>query len=364
MSGEKTLEPTEHKLQEARKKGQVPVSKDLAHCLTVGLGMELAFALEKLARKKLAELFDLALRGSHNNFETIFSNLLIASGTILLVGMVIFAISNIVLSLFGYWGQFGVLFSATPITPDFNKLNPVTNVKNIVSERKLMETLLAVGKLLVFGLVTYLLTRSELPAIVTMAGGDPPMAYAATVDILHGLFRILIGISIFLAVIDLFVQRRAHTKQNRMNFEEMFREYKELEGDPWVKGERKALARSLATSDPVSKTEGANAVVVNPTHFAVAMLFDPKSKPVPVICAKGRDEVARAMIQRAHDKGIPVIRHVWLARTLYATAKEDRPIPRPLFDPVALVYSVIEQMKEQGGSYLELDSSEQPPRNI
>ena len=364
MSGEKTLEPTQHKLEEARKKGQVPVSRDLAHCLTVGLGMELAFALEKITRKQLAELFDVALRGPKNNFDAIFSNLLIVSGTILLISMVVFAISNIVLSLFGYWGQFGVLFSSKPIAPDFNKLNPVSNVKNIISERKLMETLLAIGKLIVFGLVTYLITRSELPAMVTMAGGDPLMAYSASIEILQGLFRMLIGISIFLAVIDLFVQRRAHIKQNRMNFEEMFREYKEMEGDPWVKGERKALARSLANSDSVSKTEGANAVVVNPTHFAVAMLFDPKSKPVPVICAKGRDEVARAMIQRANDKGIPVIRHVWLARTLYATAKEGRPIPRPLFDPVALVYSVIEQMKEQGGSYLELDSSEQPPRNM
>ena len=184
MAGEKRFDPTKHKLKEIRKKGQVPASKDLAHCLTVGAGMEIAFLLEKLARERVTELFNLALRGANNDFDAIFSNIVTASGIVLLLGAIVFALSNILLSIIGYWGQFGVLFSSTPISPDFNKLNPVTNVKNIISERKLVESLLSIGKLAIFGLCTYMVTRSELPALVAMAGGDPTMTYAASVAIL------------------------------------------------------------------------------------------------------------------------------------------------------------------------------------
>jgi type III secretion protein U len=364
MAGEKTLEPSDHKLEQARKKGQVPVSKDFAHCIVFGVGLELTFALEATVRKQMSQLFDLALSASRNNFQDIFSNILVVSGTILFLSFLVFAIANVVLGVLGYWGQFGVLFSATPVTPDITKLNPINYFQNIFTEKKLFEIVSSLSKMGVFGLMAYVITLSELPDIVMLASGDLSMIYAASVTLIHGLLRVLVGISIVLAVIDFFVQRRAHIKQNRMDFEEMFREYKEMEGDPEVKGARKQIAYELANSDPVSNTENANAVVVNPTHFAVAMLFDPQKAPVPIVCAKGCDDVARAMIGRAQQKSIPVIRHVWLARTLYATAKEKKTIPRSLFDPVALLYSVVEQMKEQGGKYFELDNSERPPNNI
>ena len=128
--------------------------------------------------------------------------------------------------------------------------------------------------------------------------------------------------------------------------DEIKREYKESEGDPMVKGTRKQLAREWANEQPAARTESANAVVVNPTHFAVALLYDPEAAPVPLVLAKGKDEIAHAMIARAHQLGIPVLRHVWLARTLYATGRPDTVIPKASYEAVAHVYAVIQEMIE------------------
>lgn len=358
---EKTLAPTPHRLQDARKNGQVPISRDLASCVLLGLGVETVFALEALCRDRFSELVDLSLRAPGGDFTTVLSGMAAASGTLLFLSFLVFLGIGVVAGVLGYWGQFGVLFSAKPLTPSFDKINPVNTLKNIFSRKKLMEVVIAICKLVAMGLLSYVVIRSELPDLVGLAGGGPGHAYAAALAMLRGLFHILFGLSVFLAVFDFIVQRQAHTRQLRMSFEEVVRENKENEGDPLIKGARRELAFEWLNADPVSQTENANAVVVNPTHFAVAMFFDPEKSPVPTVCAKGRDEVARAMIRRAHEKGIPVIRHVWLARTLFATAKEKTAIPRALFDPVALLYSVVEQLEAQGGGYLELDGSEHPP---
>jgi type III secretion protein U len=148
--------------------------------------------------------------------------------------------------------------------------------------------------------------------------------------------------------------------------EEIKREYRESEGDPMVKAMRKAIARSLAQQGPVAKTQDADAVVVNPTHFAIAMVYDTELAQVPVVLAKGKDEVAQAMIECARSLGIPVIRHVWLARTLYSTGKADTVIPKASYEAVAHVYAVINELKEMGhlDKEVELESLGDPPSSM
>lgn len=358
---EKTLDPTDHKLREARKKGQVPISRDLATCLIITAGIETAFALEQACRRQWAELMDLALRGPGLNFASVVDALLTSSGMLFGASCAIFLVVIVVSSVVGYWGQFGVMFSTHTLIPDINKLSPAATLAMIFSTRKLGEIGIAMFKLTAVGVLAYAVIRSELPAMAGLASGSPDQAYNATVTMLRGLFHVVLMALVFLSVVDFLVQRHAFTKGQRMDFEEVVREHKENEGDPLIKSARRGLAFEMLNSDPVSKTAKANAIVVNPTHFAVALLFDPESQPVPMVCAKGADEVAQAMIRCAQARGIPVIRHVWLARTLFAVAKEDKVVPKTLFDPVALVYSVVEQLRLQGSSYCELDNSGRPP---
>ncbi len=359
---EKNLDPTAHKLKESREKGQVAVSKDLANCLLLLLGVEAAFGLEKMARANLAQLFDHAFRSPQFDFHDIFSSMLGAMATLLAIAFAIFALITIVAGVVGYWGQFGVLIAPDPLIPSPDKINPAATLKQIFSKKKLNEMLIAILKMVGFCILTYLIVRSELPKIVNLAGGNPTQIYVAAMALLQGLFRVLLLLSLILAVLDFFAQKAGHIAELKMSIDEVIREHKENEGDPLMKNMRRQIGMEILNADPVTETQQANAVVVNPTHFAVAMLFDPEGGiSVPVVCAKGAGPIAKAMIECATERGIPVIRHVWLARTLYATAKERKPIPHNMFDPVALVYSVVEQLKLHGMDYMVLDESENPP---
>lgn len=358
---EKNLDPTDHKLKEARKKGTVPVSRDVASCLVVTVGVETAFALEELCRSQWSELMDLALRAQGMDFHTVLNALVVSSTTLLGTVAAIFLLAIVAAALLGYWGQFGVVFSTHPLIPRFDKINPKSMLALIFSTQKLGELGISIFKMVAIGLLSYSVIRSELPAVAGLASGSALQAYLGAVAMLRGLFHVILGALIVLALADFLVQRHAYIKQQRMDFEEVTREHKENEGDPLIKSARRGLAFEMLNNDPVSNTENANAIVVNPTHFAVALFFDPKLQPVPLVCAKGANEVAKAMIRCAHARGIPVIRHVWLARTLFAVAKENKVVPRTLFDPVALIYSVVEQLRLQGSTYCELDNTGDPP---
>jgi type III secretion protein U len=258
----------------------------------------------------------------------------------------------------GHWGQFGILVAPGILTPNLGKLNPMSGIKNLVSLKKVAEVALSLGKVLVLGLVTYMMVRAELPALVTLAGGTPADIYLQFIGLLHALFRALALVCTVIALIDFAVQRHFQTKSLMMSKEDIKREHRNAEGDPMVKGQRRQLAHELADAPAVEQTDGANAVVVNPTHFAVAMRYDADSTPVPLVLAKGKDEVAQAMIRRAHAQGIPVIRHVWLARTLYATGGAGRPVPRASYTAVAHVYAVVQALAEGAMAVpLELESA-------
>jgi type III secretion protein U len=205
--------------------------------------------------------------------------------------------------------------------------------------------------------------KAELPTIVHLAAGAPNDAYFGFIAMLRGIFHALVGLCIVAGIVDLGIQKAFHKKDLMMDKEEIKREYKESEGDPMVKGQRKQLARQWANESPSAKTQKANAVVVNPTHFAVAMFYDADEAMVPVVLAKGKDEIAQAMIRTAREHQIPVIRHVWLARTLYATAQADSVIPKSSYEAVAQVYAVVNELvaMRDTGREVELESLGEPP---
>jgi type III secretion protein U len=299
---EKTEQPTGKALEDARDKGQVAVSRDLARLVALGVMGEVAFAGEPACRAALLHLLTLPLLQIGQPFAGALGQLL-ASAAVLLAGVFgVCLLAVTVAAVAGNWGQFGILVAPDILTPKLDKLDPVNGLKNLVSLKKLAEVGLSLGKVLLLGLVTYVMVRAELPALVTLAGGTPSGIYLQGVQLLHALFRALGLVCAVLALIDFAVQRHFQTKSLMMSKEDIKREYRDAEGDPMVKGQRRQLAQELADSPAVEQTDGANAVVVNPTHFAVAMLYDAESTPVPLVLAKGKDEVAQAMIRRAHAR--------------------------------------------------------------
>ncbi|WP_296555969.1 type III secretion system export apparatus subunit SctU [Pigmentiphaga sp.] len=355
MSEDKNEEPTDKKIEDAKKKGQIAVSRDLARLATLVVVAEIAFATAGLWRGAISGLMTGGIGAVGQDFSTAMQNQLMSALILLAVVFFAFFIICPVVALAAHWGQFGVLVATEALEPKFDKLNPVNGLKQIISKKKLVELLTTVLKSVLIALLSYSLIRGQLPNIVSLAGGTPGDTYQAFVTLLQSIFHVIVVVCLILGVIDFAVQKYFHKKELMMDKEEIKREHKESEGDPMVKGQRKQLARQWANETPAARTESANAVVVNPTHFAVAMFYDANEAMVPVVLAKGRDDVAQAMIRRAHECGIPVIRHVWLARTLYATCREDTVVPRASYQAVAQVYAVVHELVAQGDVQREVE---------
>lgn len=366
MSDEKNEEPTDKKIEDAREKGQIAVSRDLARLATLVVVAESAFATEPLWRDSLDGLFALGIASVGRPFEAAMWDMLQAAGALLLVVFCTCLLVCIVVAVAAHWGQFGVLIAVETITPKFDKLNPVNGFKQLFSKKKLIELLITVGKAALIGWTVYALARSALPAIVQLSTGEPKDVYYAFIAVLKSIFHTVVIVCLGLAAIDFAMQKHFHKKELMMDMEEIKREYKESEGDPMVKGQRKQLARQWANEAPVERTDDANALVVNPSHFAVAMFYDPDAGMVPQVLAKGRDATAQAMMARARLRGIPIIRHVWLARTLYASCKADMEVPRTSYEAVAQVYAVVLELMREGmaGGEVELESHGEPPRGM
>lgn len=342
---EKTEKPTDKSLQDAREKGTVAVSRDLARVLPLALLGELAFAFEGWCRAAVQGLMELALARIGAPFAHARGEIVTEAFMLLLPVFAVCLVAIVVAAVAGNWGQFGILIAPGVLTPSIDKLNPANGVKQLFSMRKVVEVGISLVKVSLVGLVTWVLIRDALPTLVSFAGGTPTGIHEGLVALMRAQFRTLVGICLVLALIDYAVQRHFTIKSLMMSLDDIKREYKNSEGDPQVKGQRRQLAQELASTPAEASTADADAVVVNPTHFAIAMRYDAATTPVPLVLAKGRDEVAQAMIRRAHALGIPVIRHVWLARTLYATGVAARPVPRATYAAVAHVYAVIEELQ-------------------
>jgi type III secretion protein U len=145
-------------------------------------------------------------------------------------------------------------------------------------------------------------------------------------------------------VLDFVVQRLIFLKEQKMSMDEVKREYKEMEGDPQIKGERKAIAREIAMSDPKPAVQTATAVVVNPTHYAVALRYAPNECGLPYIVAKGVDGEAALIREAAQQAGVPIIGNPPLARALYKVDLKGT-VPEPLLEAVAIVLHWAEQSR-------------------
>ncbi|NRR30415.1 type III secretion system export apparatus subunit SctU [Oxalobacteraceae bacterium] len=345
MSGQKTEQPTPRKLDDARAKGQVAVSKELARLVVLVAVAETVFATETLWREAVFSLFELSLLRIGQPFPAALEELLAAATTLLLLVFLLFWIVCGAAATLTYWGQFGILISGQAIVPTFDKLNPLKGIQQLFTMKKLLELLLALGKAALIGSIVYLLVRAELPAIIGLSGGAPKDIFHGFMSLLRAVFHSVVVVCLCLGLIDFFVQKHFHTRQLMMDMEEIKKEHKETEGDPQLKGQRRQLARELAASDPVARTEAANALVVDPGHFAIALLYQPAAAGVPLVLAKGRDEQACAMSRRARERGVPVVHHAWLARTLYTGCRPDSPIPRASYEAVAHVYAALAELR-------------------
>ena len=229
------------------------------------------------------------------------------------------------------------LVTTESLKPKFSRLNPLQGFKRLFSLKSLVETFKNLIKICILMSIVYLSVRDLFLESANYLYTDLNASITHLVDILGGMIvRICIAF-IAVAVVDFFYQHWDYEKNMMMTKQEVKEEYKQMEGDPQVKGKIKQIQRQRAQQRMMQQVPGADVVIRNPTHFAVALRYKPDQDDAPIVLAKGQDNVAMRIVQIAEDHKITVIENVPLARALYAQAELNQFIPQDLYGPVAEV---------------------------
>ncbi|MBI2083888.1 MAG: EscU/YscU/HrcU family type III secretion system export apparatus switch protein [Deltaproteobacteria bacterium] len=347
-SQEKTEQPTPKRLRDARKKGQVFKSRDLETVVV----MIAAFAALVFSRSymvgELRRLMELIFKEvGHADFQMGLIYQLGYASLITLVKISVPFLTTVVVvaALVGFL-QVGPVFSIEPLKPQTKRLNAIENLKNMLKPKILFELAKNVFKVVVVFLIAYLVVKGMLePFLLSVTVPLDGSSKLGSIMLVRFLLRFFIFFMI-LAILDLMMQRREYIKNLKMTKEEVKREYKEDEGDPLIRSQRKQLHMEMAMGDVRQQVKNADVVITNPTHLAIALKYDKVEMIAPQIVAKGQRLFAEFIKQLAEEYEIPVVRNIPLAWSLIELDIGDE-VPENLYLAVAEVLTFVYKLKQQ-----------------
>jgi flagellar biosynthesis protein FlhB len=364
---DRNLPASERKLRKARQDGQVARSRDFGHFVALGLGAALLTVLAPQALGWTRHLLDGGLRFDaqllarpQSMIERLAELSWMAMWVVVPMGA-LFALAAVAAAVAGG----GWNFTLKPLHPNFGKLNPLSGLGRMVSRQQLGDTLKACALALVLGVVGALYLKAKLPLFHDALALPLPAALAhAGGALMGGLLLLVLALAAF-AVVDLPLQRFLHAQRLRMSHDERKQEYKELEGNQEVKNKIKVRMREMARKRMLAAVPQADLVVMNPTHFAVALKYDEAKMGAPRVVAKGADLLALRIRDIAKEARVPVLQSPPLARALYAHTEVDQEVPAALFAAVAQVLAYVYQLRAalagQGAMPAELPEVVVPP---
>jgi type III secretion protein U len=341
-TGEKTEKPTQKRLEDARQKGQVAQSKDLtmfASFITVLCYFSINF---HNIMNDIFKVYDLTFSeiADKNVFALSFLAPKQLIFNVLIVGYKIFAIPIILAAVVSAFvcvsqlGGFAILKESLKI--DIERLNPVANAKNIFSMKNLKKLAKDIVEIIVMVVVAYLISANDIRDLInsTYYGfAGISLIFAKIVG--KTVFSLLMVYLVF-AIIDFINQKREHIKQLMMSREDIKNEMKNTEGDPHIKGRRRELHREIIEEEGIANTvKNATLILTNPTHITIVIYFDTNKVKLPVVLIKAKGTLAAFIRRTATKYEIPMIKDVWLARSLYSLAVVGKYVPSTLVGPIA-----------------------------
>ncbi len=344
---ERTEEPTAKRLDDAKRKGQVPRSRELntmAVTLTgvVGLAM-MSRSLGHSLSEMMSERFVLT-REEIFDTNSMIINLGQGVGEAFL-SLVPFFLMVIVAAIFSSVALGGFSFSGEALTPKLDKLSPLKGIKRVFSARGLVELLKAMAKFLLIGGITILLLYNTLNKYLALHHMDMVQAISHLNGLIGWSVILLASSLILLAAIDVPFQLWDHKRQLKMTRQELRDEMKETEGKPEIKSKIRQLQREMAQRRMMEQVPKADVIVTNPTHFAVALQYDPEHMHAPKMVAKGADLIAMNIRQVAKEHKVPLVESPVLARAIYYHTEIDSYIPAGLYLAVARLLAYVFQLR-------------------
>jgi len=344
---DKNLPATEQRLRKAREDGQIARSKDLGNLAVLGGGAVVLMALLPMGFEQLLNGLRLQLRFDQRTLAQPAVLLERLSGgvgqwltLVLPLGALVLAIALATTFASGAWA-----LSTKPLMPDLTRLNPISGLGRLFTKQQLTDTLKLVAMTVIVGLVGWQFLSSHMQAfgsllMLPLEGGLGQLGQW----MMAGVGLLLVVVTVF-AIIDFPLQKYLHANRLKMSLEEVKREHKENDGDPHMKGKRRQRQREMAQRNSISAVPRADLVVMNPTHYAVAIQYDDATMGAPRVVAKGADLIAMKIRDVAKASNVPVLQSPMLARALYAHAEIDDEIPSALYTAVAQVLAYVYQLK-------------------
>jgi flagellar biosynthetic protein FlhB len=340
---QKTEEPTQKRLDDARKKGQVPVSRELNNALMLSAAAAFVGLFSPAMMRDLGHALRPFIETPHlfalapGDLQWLLFLVAKELGLALLLPALLFLTAALASSLM----QNGFLISASSLQPKLERLSPIAGAKRLFALKSLVEFLKGIFKISLIGAAAVLLLWPETSAIITSAETEISVLMVFLQDLT---LRLLFGVAVLtvlVAILDLLYQRFEHRKELRMSRKDLQDEFKQTEGDPHLKARLKSLRIERGRQRMMAAVPEATVVITNPTHFAVALLYDAESMAAPKAVAKGADNIALRIRSLAEESGVPVVENPPLARTLFAAVELDQEIPAEHYRAVAEVIGYV-----------------------
>ncbi|MBV7395339.1 EscU/YscU/HrcU family type III secretion system export apparatus switch protein [Mameliella sediminis] len=350
-SSEKSHEPSQRKLEEARKKGEIARAPDLLTAMAY-LGMLLCMAaIGGYSLPRFAESL-LPMIEQPDRLQGLFfgDGATAVTGSLIVAGLMPalpFLITPGILILLTLFATRGLVFTGSKLSPKISRINPLENAKNKFGRRGLFEFFKSFVKLSVYSVLLAFFLRGQLDVIVGAAMGTPGEVVLRMTELMQEFLLIVVLIAAVIGGIDWFWQRAEHIRKNRMTQKELRDEMKEAEGDPHLKQHRRMRAQELALNQMMGEVPNADVVIVNPTHYAVALSWSRMAGSAPVCVAKGHDEVALRIREAAKEAGVPIHSDPPTARALYATTEIGDEIAPDHYRPVAAAIRFADRMRKK-----------------
>ena len=346
-SQDKDLPATDRRLQQARSDGQVARSKDLSNFAVLGGGMFLLMVLIPFALPRMLDALRIQLTFDHTSLlqgDLLTTRLMAVTGSGLSVYLPL-GLAALILAVGATVAAGGWAVSTKPLMPDITKLSPLAGFGRIFSKQQFFEVIKLTALTVVMAVVGWSYLAAHLMDFATLLlrpldSGLPLLGHWLSVGV--GFLLLVVGL---MAAVDVPLSTFLHKQRLRMSHEEVKQEHKEVDGNPQLKGRMRALQREASQRSSVSAVPKADLVVMNPTHYAVAIRYDDATMSAPRVIAKGADLIAMQIRDMANKHDVPVLQSPMLARALYAHAEIDSEIPAVLYAAVAQVLAYVYQLK-------------------
>lgn len=344
---EKTESPTEQKLKEARKKGQVAKSVDCVALAALFFALMLLAFIIPVILKKIIMFFQTLHKSGYQKIDVAHIRAASREALDLWFWLSLPVLGAAALGAFvGNVGQFGFLLTSHPIKPDFKKISALAGLKKMFSKDRLVELLKQILKFCAVSLVIFYSVKALLGPIALLFRVEIFAGVVLMSEFLTDIVMRVLICFLVIALLDILWQRYSFTKSMRMSKYEVKKEYIQQEGDPQIKQERKRFAQEMEEQASAGNVHEAAVIITNPSHLAVAIKYKDDEAEVPTLIAKGVGRSAKYIISDAASLGIPIIRNVPLARDLqWLDINEE--IPQHLYDSVAEVLLFVHELNQK-----------------